>query len=83
MDVEAFRKSGLEKIWILNKDLVIKEPTTEDVTEEESAAKTKVYIYNPKRQLKTLLLFLKMSQFMDMQVLQQKLMHRKTVINLL
>ena len=48
MDVEAFRKSGLEKIWILNKDLVIKEPTTEDVTEEESAAKTKVYIYNPK-----------------------------------
>lgn len=48
MDVEAFRKSGLEKIWILNKDLVIKEPTTEDVTEEESASKTKVYIYNPK-----------------------------------
>ena len=48
IDVEAFRKSGLEKIWILNKDLVIKEPTTEDVTEEESAAKTKVYIYNPK-----------------------------------
>lgn len=48
MDVEAFRKSGLEKIWILNKDLVIKEPTTEDVTEEESAAKTKVYINNPK-----------------------------------
>ena len=48
IDVEAFRKSGLEKIWILNKDLVIKEPTTEDVTEEESASKTKVYIYNPK-----------------------------------
>lgn len=48
IDVEAFRKSGLEKIWILNKDLVIKEPTTEDVTEEESASKTKVYIYNLK-----------------------------------
>lgn len=48
MDVEAFRKSGLEKIWILNKDLVIKEPTTE----EESAAKTKVYIYNPKETVK-------------------------------
>ena len=48
IDVEAFRKSGLEKIWILNKDLVIKEPTTENVTEEESASKTKVYIYNPK-----------------------------------
>lgn len=41
MDVEAFRKSGLEKIWILNKDLVIKEPTTEDVTEEESCSKNK------------------------------------------
>ena len=41
-----------------------------------------IYIIQ-KRQLKTLLLFLKMSQFMDMQVLQQKLMHRKTVINLL
>lgn len=52
MDVEAFRKSGLEKIWILNKDLVIKEPTTEDVTEEESAAKTKVYIYDPKETVK-------------------------------
>lgn len=52
MDVEAFRKSGLEKIWILNKDLVIKEPTTENVTEEESAAKTKVYIYNPKEKVK-------------------------------
>lgn len=48
MDVEAFRKSGLEKIWILNKDLVIKEPTTE----EESAAKTKVYIYDPKETVK-------------------------------
>lgn len=48
MDIEVFRKSALEKIWILNKDLVIKEPTTEDVTEEESASKTKVYIYNPK-----------------------------------
>ena len=52
MDVEAFRKSGLEKIWILNKDLVIKEPTTEDVTEEESAAKTKVYIYDPQETVK-------------------------------
>lgn len=52
MDVEVFRKSGLEKIWILNKDLVIKEPTTEDVTEEESAAKTKVYIYDPKETVK-------------------------------
>lgn len=52
IDVEAFRKSGLEKIWILNKDLVIKEPTTEDVTEEESAAKTKVYIYDPKETVK-------------------------------
>ena len=48
MDIEVFRKSGLEKIWILNKDLVIKEPTTEDVTEEESASKTKVYIYDSK-----------------------------------
>ena len=42
MDIEVFRKGGLEKIWILNKDLVIKEPTTEDVTEEEAATKTKV-----------------------------------------
>lgn len=48
MDIEVFRKSALEKIWILNKDLVIKEPTTEDVTEEESAVKTKVYINNTK-----------------------------------
>lgn len=48
MDIEVFRKSALEKIWILNKDLVIKEPTTEDVTDGESATKTKVYINNPK-----------------------------------
>lgn len=52
MDIEVFRKSALEKIWILNKDLVIKEPTTEDVTDEESATKTKVYIYNPKETVK-------------------------------
>lgn len=52
MDIEVFRKSALEKIWILNKDLVIKEPTTEDVTDEESAAKTKVYIYDPKETVK-------------------------------
>ena len=52
MDIEVFRKSALEKIWILNKDLVIKEPTTEDVTDEELAAKTKVYIYDPKETVK-------------------------------
>lgn len=42
MDVEVFRQSGLEKIYILNKDLTIKEPTTDEVSEAESASKTKV-----------------------------------------
>lgn len=42
MDVEVFRKSGLEKVYIFNKDLIIKEPTRENVSEEEQATKTKI-----------------------------------------
>ena len=44
MDVEVFRNSGLNKVWILNKDLIIKEPTAEDVSEAEAKTKTKVYM---------------------------------------
>ena len=47
MDVEAFRKSGLEKVYIFNKDLIIKEPTRENVSEEEEATKTEITLGGP------------------------------------
>lgn len=47
MDVEVFRKSGLEKVYIFNKDLIIKEPTRENVSEEEQATKTKITLGAP------------------------------------